>query len=64
MIKTVHIQWGLLVCVVLAFIFFKTIHLQVSRYNLFLLLIIVSAYLIILCVWIMERRKSSLNGKK
>jgi len=50
------IQWVLLVCIVAMLIFFKTVHFQVLRYNLFLLLLISSAYIVVLCMRILERR--------
>ena len=50
------IQWGFLVFIIAIFIFFEAIHLQVLRYNLFLLLLISLAYIVILCIWILERR--------
>ena len=53
---TSFIQWGLLLCIAAMLILFKTIHLQVSQYNLFLLLLISSAYIVILCMRILERR--------
>ncbi len=51
------IQWGFLLLIIAIFIFFKEIHLQVGRYNLFLLLLISCAYIVILSIWIMERRR-------
>jgi len=50
------IQWGFLVFIIAIFIFFEAIHLQVLRYNLFLVLLISLAYIVILCIWILERR--------
>jgi hypothetical protein len=50
------IQWGLLVFIIAIFIFFEAIHLHVLRYNLFVLLLISLAYIVILCIWILERR--------
>ncbi len=50
------IQWGFLVFIIAIFIFFEAIHLHVLRYNLFLLLLISLAYIVILCIWILERR--------
>jgi hypothetical protein len=50
------IQWGFLVFIIAIFIYFEAIHLQVLRYNLFLLLLISLAYIVILCIWILERR--------
>ncbi len=50
------IQWGLLVCIAAMLIFFKTVHFQVSRYNLFLLLLISSAFIVILFTRMLERR--------
>lgn len=50
------IQWGFLVFIIAIFIFFEAIHLHVLRYNLFLLLLISLAYVVILCIWILERR--------
>jgi short subunit fatty acids transporter len=52
------IQWGFLLFIVAIFIFFKEIHLQVSRYNLFLVLLISCAYIVILSIWILERKRS------
>jgi len=50
------IQWVLLLCIVAMLILFKTVHFQVIQYNLFLLLLISSAYIVILCMRILERR--------
>ena len=50
------IQWGFLVFIIAIFIYFEAIHLHVLRYNLFLLLLISLAYVVILCIWILERR--------
>jgi hypothetical protein len=50
------IQWFLLVCIAAMFILFEAIHLQVLRYNLFLVLLISSAFVVILCTRILERR--------
>jgi hypothetical protein len=50
------IQWGFLVFIIAIFIFFEAIHLHVLRYNLFVLLLISLAYIVILCIWILERR--------
>ena len=55
------IQWGFLLFIVAIFIFFKEIHLQVSRYNLFLVLLISCAYIVILSIWILERRRPQQN---
>ena len=52
---TSFIQWVLLVCIVVMLIFFKTVHFQVLRYNLFLVLLISSAYIVVLCMRILER---------
>ncbi len=49
-------QWGFLVFIIAIFIYFEAIHLHVLRYNLFLLLLISLAYIVILCIWILERR--------
>jgi hypothetical protein len=49
-------QWGFLVFIIAIFIFFEAIHLHVLRYNLFVLLLISLAYIVILCIWILERR--------
>jgi hypothetical protein len=51
------IQWGFLVGFIGIFIFFEAINLQVVRYNLFLLLLISCAFVVVLSVWIIERRK-------
>ena len=53
---TSFIQWGLLVCIAAMLILFKAIHLHVGWYNLFLVLLISSAYIVILCMRILERR--------
>jgi hypothetical protein len=53
---TSFIQWVLLLCIVAMLILFKTVHFQVIQYNLFLLLLISSAYIVILCMRILERR--------
>ncbi len=50
---TSFIQWGLLVCIAAMLILFKTIHLHVGWYNLFLLLLISSAYIVVLCMRIL-----------
>ena len=52
---TSFIQWGLLVCIAAMLILFKAIHLQVSQYNLFLLLLISSAFIVILCTRMLEK---------
>ena len=49
-------QWGFLVFIIAIFIYFEAIHLHVLRYNLFVLLLISLAYIVILCIWILERR--------
>ncbi len=49
-------QWVLLACIIGVFILFKTIHLQVGRYNLFLALLISSAFVAVLCTWMLEKR--------
>ena len=55
------IQWGFLVFIIAIFIFFQAIHLQVLRYNLFLLLMLACTFVGILCFWILERRSLSLK---
>lgn len=50
------IQWFLLLCIAAMFILFEDIHLQVLRYNLFLVLLISSAFIVILCTRMLERR--------
>lgn len=52
----IFIQWGLLVCVVVVLILFEYVHLQVTRYNLFLLLLMSLAFAVILWIRILERR--------
>jgi len=49
------IQWGLLLCIAAMLILFEAIHLQVIRYNQFLLLLISSAFIVILCTRMLER---------
>jgi hypothetical protein len=49
------IQWFLLLCIASMFILFEAVHLQVLRYNLFLLLLISSAFIVILFTRILER---------
>lgn len=55
------IQWGFLVFIIAIFIFFEAIHLQVLRYNLFLLLMLAYTFIGILCLWILERRRIQLK---
>ncbi len=50
------IQWVLLLCIAAMLILFEAIHLHVGWYNLFLVLLISSAYIVILCMRILERR--------
>jgi len=50
------IQWGLLVCIAAMLILFEDIHLHVGWYNLFLVLLISSAFIVILCTRMLERR--------
>ena len=57
------IQWGFLVFLIAIFVFFEAIHLQVLRYNLFLLLVLGCTFLGILCLWILERRAVPLKGE-
>jgi hypothetical protein len=49
------IQWFFLLCIAAIFILFEAIHLQVLRYNLFLVLLISSAFIVILFTRILER---------
>jgi hypothetical protein len=49
------IQWILLVCIAAMLILFEAIHLHVGRYNVFLLLLISSAFVVILCTRMLER---------
>ena len=58
---TSFIQWGLLVCIAAMLILLEAIHLHVGWYNLFLLLLISSAYIVVLCMRILERRGLSRN---
>jgi hypothetical protein len=51
-----HIQWVLLACIAAMLILLEAIHLHVGCYNLFLVLLISSAYIVILCTWMLERR--------
>ena len=55
------IQWVLLLCIAAMLILFETIHLHVLRYNLFLVLLISSAFVVILFARILERRGFSRN---
>ena len=55
------IQWVLLVCIAAMLILFEAIHLHVGWYNLFLVLLISSAFVVILCTWMLERRGLSRN---
>ncbi len=50
------IQWVLLLCIAAMLILFEAIHLHVGWYNLFLVLLISSAYIVVLCMRILERR--------
>ena len=50
------IQWFFLLCIAAMLIFFEAIHLHVGWYNLFLVLLISSAYIVIICMRILERR--------
>ena len=50
------IQWVLLLCIAAMLILFEAIHLHVGWYNLFLVLLISSAYIVIICMRILERR--------
>jgi hypothetical protein len=50
------IQWVLLLCIAAMLILFEAIHLHVGWYNLFLVLLISSAFVVILCIRILERR--------
>jgi membrane protein implicated in regulation of membrane protease activity len=52
------IQWGLLLCIAAMLILFEAIHLHVGWYNLFLVLLISSAFVVILCTRMVERRGS------
>ena len=56
---TSFIQWGLLVCIAAMLILLEAIHLHVGWNNLFLVLLISSAYIVILCMRILERRRLS-----
>jgi len=49
------IQWAFLVFIVAAFIFFKTIHLHVLHYNVYLLLLISFTFIGILGLWLLKR---------
>jgi len=55
------IQWGFLIFIIAIFIFFEAIHLQVIRYNLFLLLMLACTFIGILCLWILERKRLQLK---
>ena len=50
------IQWVLLLCIAAMLILFEAIHFHVLRYNLFLVLLISSAFIVILCTRMLERR--------
>lgn len=52
------IQWGLLLCIAAMLILLEAIHLHVGWYNLFLVLLISSAFVVILCTRMVERRGS------
>ncbi len=56
MIGKSFIQWGLLLCIATMLITLEATHFHVGRYNLFLVLLISSAYIVILCMRILERR--------
>jgi len=58
---TSFIQWGLLVCIAAMLILLEAIHLHVGWYNLFLVLLISSVYIVILCTRMLERRGLSRN---
>jgi len=49
------IQWLLLLCIAAMLILFEAIHLHVLRYNLFLVLLILGAFIVILFTRILER---------
>ena len=55
------IQWVLLLCIAAMLILLEAIHLHVGWYNLFLLLLISSAFAVILCTRMLERRGLSRN---
>lgn len=57
------IQWGFLVFLIAIFVFFEAIHLQVLRYNLFLLLMLALTFFGILFLWILERKAPPLKGE-
>ncbi len=50
------IQWVLLLGIAAMLILLEAIHLQVLRYNLFLVILISSAYIVVLCTWMLEGR--------
>lgn len=50
------IEWVLLLCIVAMLILFKAIHLHVGWYNLFLVLLISSAFVVILFTRMLERK--------
>ena len=53
------IRWGFLVFIVAVFIFFEIIHLQIGRYNLFLVLFIFLAFAVTLGMRLLERKDVS-----
>ena len=55
------IQWGFLIFIIAIFIFFEAIHLQVIRYNLFLLLMLACTFIGIMCLGILERKRLQLR---
>ena len=56
------IQWVLLLCIAAMLILFEAIHLHVGWYNLFLVLLISSAFVVILFTRMLERRGLSRKG--
>ena len=54
---TFFIHWCLLLFIIAIFILFEDVHFHVTQYNLFLLLLIASTYILILCIWVLERRR-------
>jgi hypothetical protein len=59
---TSFIQWGLLACIAAMLILLEAIHLHVGWYNLFLVLLISSAFIVILCTWMLEKGRLSRKG--
>lgn len=53
------IQWVLLGCIAAMLILLEAIHLHVGWYNLFLVLLISSVFIVILCTRVVERRGPS-----